>query len=1032
MKNYNAKDYRASVSNFDIVKDSLGRIYFGNWYGLLRFDGTNWKNISIANGKSAYDLAVDEAGRIFVATTDNVGYVSAGEDGKGFYTVIGQKLDSINPIDVQTLGNSGFFIGRKHLLKYENGELQFVGNTGDIPFEITPLASAEQVFTFDNKLYANIEKVGLCVLRGNTFRKVDSGELLTDQLIMGTANTFKGKLLITQKGDTYLLAGKVSRIDLFDNELKEQLSKNGITSLAVHRINDRMGLAIGTTRNGIYYISNGELVYHINQVNGLADNDVRQLLFSGNNLWATTQNGISQLSGLASFKYWNTRSAGLGLIWHMHKHQNKLYLATTKGLYRKDEKAFVKIGSSLRSYYLFSIGEKLFLNNHTGMHLVEGNELRLMEKIRRLNNGAVYQDHLILQSTGGVQAVKVKDGLPKTFETINSQIGGQCFSSITYKNDHWFSLVNQGVYKLSDEGGAFKFVNYTHRNGLPQEPSIEMLVVDNELVFATQKGFYKLNKAPAQDSSDLFIPDYSILPQGVGLSFPLKDDKENIWFVSHSTDMDRLAKLEKQSDGNYKLIQAPFKILKDPSISFVYPDPEYDGVVWIGGSEGLYRYNEKGSVQRETGFATIITEAAVGDSTLALNVVKPEEKTHILNSDENNFTFEFTGTSYDAVELNTFSYKLEGYDKEWSSWDIANKKEYTNLDAGTYTFKVKSKNIYNHEGSLAQFQFKILPPWYQQAWAIVLFIVFGMSLIIAFVKFKTKNLRRKQENLKKLVEFKTREAVEQKKQIEKQNDILKEQTDKIATQRDDILVKNNELKQVNFQLHELNSTKDKFFSIISHDLRSPLHSLKSFSNLLINHADQMSLEEIQMLAKDFDKSLTSASSLLENLLEWSRSQAGELKLQPKSFDLVPLIKSNCELFEAQAKSKSLQILVKHNGRTLVYADKNSINTVVRNLLSNAIKFTYPDKEIILSIQQPVSNKVVVAVKDEGVGISPSNLKKLFRVDTKHVTQGTDKEKGTGLGLVLCKEFVEKNNGKIWVESKEGEGSTFYFSLNVTP
>lgn len=237
----------------------------------------------------------------------------------------------------------------------------------------------------------------------------------------------------------------------------------------------------------------------------------------------------------------------------------------------------------------------------------------------------------------------------------------------------------------------------------------------------------------------------------------------------------------------------------------------------------------------------------------------------------------------------------------------------------------------------------------------------------------------------------------------------------------------NLLNSQNIELQELNATKDKFFSIISHDLKGPLNSLTSFSSLLINHTESLSKEEIKMFASDFDKSLKNLFALLENLLEWSRSQTGNIEFIPESFDIAAMLEENKELLKAQAQNKNISLVNESTENLLIDAHKNSINTVVRNLISNAIKFTPEGGRITLksSCQNGV---VITSITDTGVGMSQSVIEKLFRIDSKHSTKGTANEKGTGLGLILCKEFVEKNGGSIWVKSKEGEGTVFYFSL----
>lgn len=238
---------------------------------------------------------------------------------------------------------------------------------------------------------------------------------------------------------------------------------------------------------------------------------------------------------------------------------------------------------------------------------------------------------------------------------------------------------------------------------------------------------------------------------------------------------------------------------------------------------------------------------------------------------------------------------------------------------------------------------------------------------------------------------------------------------------------NAKVEQQNVELQNLNATKDKFFSILGHDLKSPLNSLSSFSNLLINYFDSLSKDEIQTLAKDLDESLKNLYSLLDNLLEWARSQTGNINFTPEQFDLTAVLQENKELLQVQAANKEITIHQERSAPLIVSTHKHSITTVIRNLVANAIKFTPQGGHIKIQASKN-QREVVVSIADTGVGMSEAVIQKLFRIDSKVSTLGTANEKGTGLGLVLCKDFVEKNGGRLWVESKEGQGSVFYFSI----
>jgi len=229
------------------------------------------------------------------------------------------------------------------------------------------------------------------------------------------------------------------------------------------------------------------------------------------------------------------------------------------------------------------------------------------------------------------------------------------------------------------------------------------------------------------------------------------------------------------------------------------------------------------------------------------------------------------------------------------------------------------------------------------------------------------------------------------------------------------------------KLEQLNATKDKFFSIIAHDLKNPFNSILGFSDLLLQNIHRYDQLKIEMFLNTIKNSSKQAYDLLENLLVWARSQTGKIDYSPEPVDLNQRFSDNLGLLEAQTLNKKLKITTNIPDDTLVYGDKNMINTVIRNLVSNAIKFTFENGSINISVIDK-DDMLEIAIKDNGIGIAPENLNKLFRIDSKYSTSGTNEERGTGLGLILCKEFVEKQGGKIWVESVLEKGSTFRFTL----
>ncbi len=229
------------------------------------------------------------------------------------------------------------------------------------------------------------------------------------------------------------------------------------------------------------------------------------------------------------------------------------------------------------------------------------------------------------------------------------------------------------------------------------------------------------------------------------------------------------------------------------------------------------------------------------------------------------------------------------------------------------------------------------------------------------------------------------------------------------------------------RLKELNATKDRFFSIISHDLKSPFNSIFGFTSLLKDEYDDFDDNERKQFINHIHKSSESAFKLLENLLMWAMSQQGKIEIKKEHTDLKQLISDAVSPYMPGAIKKEITFTNSVSENIIVDVDKQTIRTVFANLISNAIKFT-PNNGCVSIDVALIDGFVKIKISDNGVGISQDNLSKIFKIDESLSTLGTNNEKGTGLGLSLCKEFVEKNGGKIWVQSEVGKGSTFIFTL----
>lgn len=270
-----------------------------------------------------------------------------------------------------------------------------------------------------------------------------------------------------------------------------------------------------------------------------------------------------------------------------------------------------------------------------------------------------------------------------------------------------------------------------------------------------------------------------------------------------------------------------------------------------------------------------------------------------------------------------------------------------------------------------------------------------------------KGLEKKKRDLEKLVMERTKE--------------LKDKSEKLEIQTKELDLSNKNLKTIN-------KTKDKLFAIIAHDLKSPFNTILGMLSLLMEGYDSFDDAKKKEMMSYIDSSSKNLYKLLENLLEWARSQTGSMEFNPKPFVLMDVVAGNIQLTERQAEEKNIKVACTCSEEITVFADKNLLNTVFRNLLSNAMKFTRDGSITITMTKNIADNCVEVRIIDTGIGIEPERIKNIFSVSSGKTTLGTSGETGTGLGLILCKEFVERNGGKIYIESEFEKGSTFIFTI----
>ncbi|WP_346862129.1 two-component regulator propeller domain-containing protein [uncultured Draconibacterium sp.] len=473
-----------------------------------------------------------------------------------------------------------------------------------------------------------------------------------------------------------------------------------------------------------------------------------------------------------------------------------------------------------------------------------------------------------------------------------------------------------------------------------------------------------------------------------------KDQSNNLWFATGSG----LCKFN--PDNNELEIYTPEDGLQSLEFNLRAACMCPDGQMLFGGMNGFNTFYPDSIAGNPNVPNLVFTSFRKTTNGIQEKINIEQGAKEILSHKVQSFTIEFAALEFTNPQKNNYAYKMEGVSTQWN--DIGNRRfvPFFALPAGEYTFSVKGSN---NDGVWADkvisFSLVVLPPWWRSVYAYWAYLILITLMVITFIKIREQKLKNDKIVLKQKVEERTLQIDEQNQLIISQNEALK----------------------------ELNKTKDKFFSIIGHDLGNHFNIIVGFSEVLLSGFRKMKDKKIEMRLQSIHNSSNQAHDLLVNLLTWARVQRNAIQFKPENFDVNVKVRELILFHEETALKKNILIEVFTKQKIVVNADVNMFSTVYRNLLANALKFTPADGEISISTKSK-NGFCEIKICDTGIGIPQENIEKIFRIDNNVSSTGTEGEKGSGLGLVICKEFVKKHGGQIWVESEVGAGSTFIFTM----
>ncbi len=1033
-----------------LFQDSRGFLWIGTQNGLNRFDGEDFRiyrylpndSLSISNNW-IYAISEDRQGNLWIGTKGGLNKYLRDKDifeRINYHTGYDPEV-STHSYNNLLLSNGQMLVHTPPVLSASDSEAKhFTHFQSNIPFD--PAIKDVQLPVLedrDGSLWTGCtEGIAVFSFQEEKFTcypfLTGSGDTLQQTNVTGLFQDSKSRIWAGTTEGLYLFNRDK---DVFDEQFFALTSGEDFwfSSCVRSIVETKSGqLVMGTEGNGIFILSEEDGRYSIENLtsenSGLAHNIVQSLLIDkSENLWVGTLAGISK-TDLKMDKF------------RLYRHNNS--------------PASVDLLGNVIAGILKNDDGKLWIGNWgQGLNIVdtESNEVEHFSS-QQSNNHYLPNDfvHVVFKDHEGDIWLGTRDGIfiwnkqKRLFEDWRQFFNRpdwpalentRIYHIIQDKNDRYWIGTSVGVYLVAknteevitfdqqEEGSRKISSNLVYTFLEDSDGMIWMATIGGLDVYnpVTDK-LVHYNKAEGELSSDFVISlcedsrrriwigtnaalnifdkhtqQFSYLDEKDGLPsnyiYEIVEDKnQDLWFATGNG----LCRYD--LDKNEIQVFTPEDGLQSSEFNLRAAFCADDGELLFGGMNGFNTFFPD-SLKGNPYVPNIVFTAFSATSNNQQYEVNIATKSKVvLKHDVQSFTIEFAALEFTNANKNSYAYKMEGISNEWN--EIENRKfvPFFALPAGEYTFSVKGSNndgVWNEEG--VSLQIVVLPPWWRSKIAYMAYFIFIVLGIWTFIKLRERRLKLEKVRLEKKV-------LERTIQIKEQNEVI---TSK------------------NKELNELNRTKDKFFSIIGHDLRNHFNIIIGFSENLLMSFKNMDEASKEHHISNIYKSSIQANDLLGNLLTWARLQRNAISFNPEPINVTEKIRDLLRFHDEAALKKNILIEVYAKEELVASVDVNMFSSIMRNLIANAVKFTHSDGEIAVSVSKQ-NSWCEVKIKDNGIGIAEDKQKSIFSIESTEVTRGTNGEKGTGLGLVLCKEFVERHGGKISVESQVGKGSKFMFTL----
>lgn len=822
--NFNHRDYSGHSQNWAVIQDPRGLIYAANNKGVIEYDGSDWRYISI-NGALSRCLDIDAEGRVWVGGQDEVGYLAADSSGSlRYFSLIKDIPSYCLPLglvrQVFATKDGIYFSSNQTLIRIKGKSIKVW----------RPKTYFHRAFYAMGNLFINQPEYGLAYMKNDSLKLTPNTDYVSKKLIYSLQANSKNKLLIgTQSEGLYLYNTDILRTDTTIHKdsiitkfhvIEEKFLAENLIYSSITLPNGNT--AIGTSRKGVLIIDRyGNTIRKINQSSNLQDESIWNLFLDNqNNLWMALNNGISYTNINSQLTSWDENSGLRGSVQSVIRFNKSLYVSTNIGIFKKENGEFQELKGFNKYTYKLHIAHSsdnrdiLLASAADGIYQIENDVVKRIGNYKQpcysFYSSKIFPNITYAALNDGVGILRYQNGGIIYLGQLEST-KGQVYSLVEDQHGTlWYSNRYKGVDRCNIVNPYQLIIDqqksYHQLPFAPKCDDMAISLINGMIKVSTDKGLCRYNS-----KADRFIPDSSLgveFTEGnTGIRILNQDEYGNLWFEVYKDNPNRwIERAIKYSDNTYRRIPAKFRIIPDMIFNDVLS--EENDINWISSYDGLYRFDGSFNSDNQSIIKLLIRRIVANQSKVIYNGASalPNNRNELkctnfsqttnvvqkLNSTDNSIVIFFSSPFFGQNQKMKYSYKLEGYDKDWSDWTSDQKKEYTNLPSGNYKFIVKARNVFDTESPIASCSFFIKRPWFKSPVSFALYMLILAGIIWIYVTIKTNLLKGSNLRLQALVKERTKDLILFQEEIIEKNEELMQQKEEMQVQRDELHEQNRQ------------------------------------------------------------------------------------------------------------------------------------------------------------------------------------------------------------------------------------------------